>query len=171
MFSRVMRYTIVAISWFAIATPGLATKQSTSLEALPRCEDGRVTTSGWQQVTFLQYVLMLPAGVRPEPGGAFEHGGQQWAREGLTVSLALGYYGPRSFDSWKGNRCRAEINGEPALVIEQISETGVLVGVWSPELRLPAPTPYQPFLTVRSSRREALSLLRTIASSLKMSSQ
>jgi hypothetical protein len=168
-----MRCTILAIWCFTIAIPGLAAKQSTGLDALPRCEDGRITTSGWQQVTFRQFELMLPAGVRPEWGGpVFDHGGQRWAGEGLTVSLSLGYYGPSSFDSWKGNRCRAEINGETALVIEQVSEAGALMGVWPPGLRLPMPgPPYQPFLTAGSSRREDLPLLRTIVSSLKMSSQ
>jgi hypothetical protein len=131
------------------------------------------TCSGIQGPTsgcFRQFRLKLPRGMRPEPSQiVFEHGGRRWAGDSIDVSIALGYFAPYSFDSWIGTRCRAEIDGRIALVIERAAETGGIVLVWTPEFRLDAPTPYEAVVSASSSRQQDLPMLRSIALSLKMS--
>jgi hypothetical protein len=96
------------------------------------------------------------------------HGYQEWEGKSLNVSLSFGYFGLHSFDGFAGQRCRTEINGQTALVMEQVSRAGASISVWIPELHLPIPLPYHPFVTARSPRPEDVPLLRTIAWSMKM---
>lgn len=129
---------------------------------LPACAATGRSTAGWQEVRFRQFALTVPPGVRPVASSVvFEHGGQQWAGAGVGVSLALGYYGPQSFLMWEGTRCRAELDGHSALVIEQVTEKGASVAVWSPDMR-------EACVSAISPTRDNLPVLRSIAFSLRV---
>ena len=131
-----MRLLIGLASCLALALALSVAAQVSDLPDLPQCVATTYPTAGWHEVSFEQFRLTVPAGVKPAADGVVEvgHGGQRWAGSGINVSLALGYYGPHSFDGWSGTRCRADVAGHPALMIERATEAGAIVAVWSPEI-------------------------------------
>jgi hypothetical protein len=126
------------------------------------------STSSWQRVSYQGIELQLPQGLQASSLRFEGHGHQEWDGKGLNASLSFGYFGLRSFDGFEGQRCRTEIIGQTALVIEQVSRAGASITVWIPKLHLPIPLPYHVFVTARSPRSEDVPLLRTIAWSMKM---
>jgi hypothetical protein len=89
--------------------------------------------------------------------------------QGFSVSLVRGYFGPFTFDAYEGMRCRGDVDGHPALISEGFLGTGqTYVAVWVPTLRLGGPEHHEAFVVVRAPRQEDWPVLRTIASSLRV---
>lgn len=91
-----MRLLIGLALCLALALVPPIAAQVSDLPELPQCVANTYPTAGWHEVSFQQFRLMVPAGVKPVTDGVVVvgHGGQRWAGSGINVSLALGYYGP-----------------------------------------------------------------------------
>jgi hypothetical protein len=162
-----MGHAILALLSLAFTLVAAQTQPS-SIESLPPCSAGRTpSTVGWQRVSYKRVELLLPPSLKPILVRV-EGDHRDWEGAGLNVSLSVGYTGPHSYDSWPGHRCRIEIEGRPALGIEQVSKKEVSIGIWTAAITTPIPTPYHPFVAARSARHDDIPLLRAIVSSLKM---
>ena len=75
--------------------------------------------------------ISLPPGAQPDTGERFIHGGQSWVASGAAIRLSFGHWSPDSFEPTPGEtRCRANIGGMDALVIESGGPTTSSVKAW-----------------------------------------